>query len=419
MVTPEEQARLVIDEKLQSAGWLVQNRDELNLSAAPGIAVREFPLKTGHGFADYLLYADAKAIGVVEAKPVGHTLAGVEPQSARYSEGLPDNLPAHARPLPFAYESTGEETRFTNNLDPDPRSRDVFCFHQPQTLLDWAKNDSQLRGRLQNMPPLITDALWKAQIRAIDRLEQSLAANRPRSLIQMATGSGKTFTAANIAYRLIKHADARRILFLVDRANLGRQTEKEFRQFRTPDDGRGFGEIYNIQRLSSNHIGTVNRAVITTVQRLYSILRGEAEFDAANEDGSMFESEQPFNAPPVPVAYNPAVPIEMFDFIVVDECHRSIYGLWRQVLEYFDAFLIGLTATPAKQTIGFFNQNLVMEYTHSEAVADRVNVNYDVYRISTRITEGGETVEAGQVVDRRDRVAVGCVRYAHYADSNL
>ena len=159
MSTPEAEARKIIDAKLASAGWIVQDFRAINLTAGPGVAVREFPLKAGHGEADYLLYADAKAIGVVEAKPIGHTLTGVEPQSAKYSEGLPDNLPAYARPLPFAYESTGKETRFTNNLDPDPRSRDVFHFHRPETLLAWAQADDQLRGRLRQMPLLITEGL--------------------------------------------------------------------------------------------------------------------------------------------------------------------------------------------------------------------------------------------------------------------
>jgi type I restriction enzyme R subunit len=313
-------------------------------------------------------------------------------------------LPAYRRPLAFAYESTGEEIRFTNNLDPDPRSRDIFHFHKPETLLEFVQKPKQLRALLRAMPPLDSGGMWPAQIEAVSKLEISLAAARPRALIQMATGSGKTFTAANFIYRLVKYGDAKRILFLVDRDNLGKQTEREFRQFHPPGEAMSFGEIYNIQRLSSNKIGSVNRVVITTVQRLYSILRGEPEFDPANEQGSMFDSSQPFNAPPAPVGYNPIVPIEMFDFIVIDECHRSIYNLWRQVLEYFDGFLVGLTATPSKQTVGFFNRNLVMEYGHAQAVADGVNVNYDVYRIATRITAAGSMVEAGAFIDKRDRL---------------
>jgi type I restriction enzyme R subunit len=401
-LTPEEQARQVIDAKLCAAGWIVRSRDQLDLSAGPGIAVAKFPLKLGFGEADYLLYVDRKAIGVVEAKAVGHTLTGVEPQSACYSEGLPDNLPAWHRPLPFLYESTGEVTQFTNTLDPEPRSRDVFHFHRPDTLLEWVRGGAQTRARFGQMPPVDATGLWGAQLTAILNLERSFALNRPRALIQMATGSGKTYTAANFVYRLVKHAGARRVLFLVDRSNLGGQTYREFCQFQPPAEGRRFGELYNVQFLRSNALDRASRVVITTVQRLYSMLRGDPDLDPADEMASMFDRPSPLREPP-PVAYNPTLPIEAFDFIVVDECHRSIYSLWRQVLEYFDAFIIGLTATPSKQTVGFFRRNLVMEYTHAQAVADNVNVGFDVYRISTRISERGSTVEAGLFVDVRDR----------------
>ena len=400
--TPEARARKNIDAQLRACGWAVQDRKRANLSAARGVAVREFPLLGGDE-ADYLLYADGKAIGVVEAKPEGHTLSGVEIQTDKYGKGLPTSLPAHRRPLPFIYQSTGVETRFTNLLDPDARSREAFAFHQPGTLLGWVQADAQLRGRLRSMPPLIEGQLWKVQSTAIRNLESSLARNDPQALIQMATGSGKTFTAVNTSYRLIKFANARRILFLVDRSNLGRQTLKEFQQFVTPDDGRKFTELYNVQHLSGSRIDDVSRVCITTIQRLYSMLKGQ-ELDPSLEEQSAFQTGAPLFKQPPPVEYNPAIPIETFDFIVTDECHRSIYDLWRQVLDYFDAFIIGLTATPSKQTIGFFNRNLVMEYTHEQAVADGVNVGFDVYRIRTRITDQGSTVEAKNWVDKRDRL---------------
>ena len=403
---PEQQARRSIDANLAAAGWAVQDRDAMNLYAADGVAVREFPLAPGHGEADYLLYVDAQAVGVVEAKPEGHTLKGVEAQSIRYSEGLPEDLPAPHRPLPFLYESTGTLTQFTNGLDPDPRSRDVFTFHQPATLRKYAdRGHDQLRQRLRNLSqhPLDERGLWRAQVQAVHSLENSLAKARPRALIQMATGSGKTFTAANFIYRLVKHADAKRVLFLVDRANLGRQTLKEFQQFRPPDDGRRFDELYNIQQLGSAGLAGSSRVVISTIQRVYAMLQGR-DLQPEDEERSQYHTGGLPNLEPVPVAYNPAVPIETFDFIVTDECHRSIYNLWRQVLDYFDAFLIGLTATPSKQTIGFFNKNLVMEYGHKQAVADGVNVDYDVYRIKTKITEGGSIVDADYYVDKRDKL---------------
>ncbi len=259
------------------------------------------------------------------------------------------------------------------------------------------------------MYPLIEKGLWKAQIESVTQLEKSLAQGRPRSLIQMATGSGKTFTAVNFIYRLIKHAGAKRVLFLVDRNNLSKQTLAEFQKFRTPDDGRLFTELYNVQRLTSNTIDPVSKVTITTIQRMYSMLKGQ-EYEEENEEESLFESlTAPFPSPSpegrreLTVEYSPDIPIESYDFIVTDECHRSIYNLWRQVLEYFDAFLVGLTATPSKYTLGFFNQNLVTEYTHERAVADGVNVGYEIYRIRTKLTEQGSTVEAGEYVDMRDK----------------
>ncbi len=400
MTTPEEKARENIDLLLESAGWQVQDLKRINLGASFGVAVREFPLRTG--VADYLLFVDRKAIGVIEAKSEGTTLSQVAEQSARYTAGVPANLPHVDEPLPFAYESTGTETFFRDNRDPEPRSCPLFAFHKPETLNDWAAQNSTLRARLRELPGLIKEGLYDCQIEAITTLEKSFAQNRPRALIQMATGSGKTFTAINFIYRLIKFADAKRILFLVDRSNLGRQTLKEFQQFRTPDDHRLFTELYNIQHLSSNTFDPVSRVCITTIQRLYSMLKGEPDLAEEIEEHSLYDFST--GDAPMDVRYNSAIPIETFDFIVTDECHRSIYHLWRQVLEYFDSFIIGLTATPSKQTLGFFNQNLVMEYGHDRAVADGVNVGYEVYRIKTEITEKGSKVDAGFYVDKRNKL---------------
>jgi type I restriction enzyme R subunit len=405
-ITPEARARVEIDRMLEAAGWVVQDARSVNLSAAQGIAVREFVMKSPHGRADYLLFVDGEAVGVIEAKKQGETLRGVQWQSAKYVDGVPDEVPtALEGALPFVYESSGVETHFTNTLDPDAASREVFSFHRPETLARWIAEIREhsrgptLRHRLRALPPLQPTGLWDAQFAAISRLEESLAANRPRALIQMATGSGKTFTAANIAYRLVKHADARRILFLVDRANLGRQTLKEFQSFSTPDDGRKFTELYNVQHLSSNRVDPVARVTISTIQRVYSILRGEAAFEEELDEHSVYE----LGTTLLPFEYDPDLPPEFFDVVIVDECHRSIYGLWRQVLDYFDAFTIGLTATPNKQAFGFFDQNLVMEYGHDQAVVDGVNVDFDVYRIRTEITERGATIDAGLWTQFRDR----------------
>ncbi|WP_202908781.1 type I restriction endonuclease subunit R [Roseimaritima ulvae] len=404
-VTPEQLARQNIDRNLHAAGWVVQNHAEMNISAGRGVAIREFPLKTGT--ADYALYVDGKVIGVVEAKPEQHTLTGVEIQSAKYTQGLDPSIPHYAIPIPFAYETTGKVTRFTNNINPAPRSREVFNFHQPEELrrLVDLGAEGQLRARLQAMPELKEGKLWPVQIRAITNLETSLAQNRPRALIQMTMGSGKTFTSISFIYRLIKFAGAKRVLFLVDRNNLGEQTENEYQLYTSPYNNLKFTEEYGVQRLTGNTISSSAKVVITTIQRLYSMLQGEEDFDADREEESAFESSSPLVKEALPVVYNADIPIETFDFIVVDECHRSIYNQWRQVLDYFDAFTIGLTATPTKQTLGFFNGNLVEQYGHEAAVADNVNVGFDVYAIRTQITSEGAKLdkEPGFFVPHRDR----------------
>ena len=374
----------------------------MNIMAGLGVAVREFQLTTGE--ADYGLYIDGKVAGVIEAKKTGSTLTGVETQTDKYAKGLPDGVPHYGLPLPFGYESTGVVTRFTNRLNPYPRSREVFTFHRPEelkSLLD-VGDKKHLRSRLQTMPELEDSKLWPIQRVAITNLEKSLSENRPRSLIQMTMGSGKTFTAVSSVYRLIKFAGAQRILFLVDRNNLGKQTDNEFQSYVSPYNNYKFTEEYPVQRLTKNVIGESSKVVITTIQRLYSMLQGDEEFDEGNEEQSFFEDGEMgssyrtpmvkdkkagyttakekgslFKKQAIPVVYNPAIPIGAFDFIIIDECHRSIYNQWRQVLDYFDAFIIGLTATPTKQTLGFFNQNLVAEYDHKAAVADNVNVGFD------------------------------------------
>lgn len=391
-----------IDAALTTAGWIVQDHAAMNTRAGTGdvrgVAVREFPLGSGFGFADYILFVNGQAVGVVEAKRPGTSLLDAEVQAEKYSVGFPADLPAPIRPLPFVYQSTGVETAFTNGLDPHPRARPVFHFHTPEGLLANLDAPHAVNINLQSLPPLEASNLWAAQVRAVENVEQSLQQGKPRALIQMATGSGKTFTAITSIYRLIKHAGARRVLFLVDRANLGRQALKEFQAYETPGDGRKFTELYNVHLLQSNTIPASANVVITTIQRLYSMLRDEA-LDEDAEEESLFE-----HAPerPVEVSYKPDLPIELFDFVFIDECHRSIYNLWKQVVEYWDASLVGLTATPDKQTFGFFRQNLVMEYNHEMAVTDHVNVDYDVYTIRTKVGTQGSKVEAGYGVTKRD-----------------
>ena len=405
---PEQIARDKIDQMLIEAGWLVQSKDKVNLSAGIGIALRE--TNTESGSADYILFVNSKAIGVIEAKAedLGYKLLQVEEQSVRYSkDAIKIGKFMLESEKPFVYESTGTVTRFTDYRDPKPRGRNVFWFHKPETIAEWIKKGPSLRERLLSMPALDPTGLRPAQIVAVENLETSFKNNRPKALIQMATGAGKTFTAATFVYRLLKHVDAKRILFVVDTKNLGEQAEQEFMTFQPNDDNRKFTELYNVQRLTSSYIASDSQVCISTIQRLYSILKGEELDESAeleNPEESSWMQQQMSKKKAVPVDYTPKVPIEQFDFIVIDECHRSIYNLWKQVLDYFDASLIGLTATPDKRTFGFFNENVVSQYTYEESVTDGVNVPYDVYTIETEISQKGDTIKAGWFIDRRDKL---------------
>jgi len=409
--TPEQHARDKIDQCLILSGWVVQDKNTINFNAGHGIAIREY--QTDVGPADYVLFIDKQPVGVIEAKPDtwGHKLTTVELQSQEYARARLKWV-NNDRPLPFVYESTGVVTRFTNGYDPDPRSREVFSFHRPTTLATWHDqnlsqsqsqvNASTLRARMIHLPTLNTDGLRDCQITAITKLEESFKQDKPRALVQMATGSGKTFTAITASYRLLKHAGAKRILFLVDTRNLGEQAEQEFMAFLPNDDNRKFNELYNVQRLKSTAIANDTQVVISTIQRMYSLLKGEELEQAAEESppASSFLQKKT----PLPVIYNGKIPPEFFDFIIIDECHRSIYNLWRQVIEYFDAYLIGLTATPDQRTYGFFNKNVVSEYDHEQAVADGVNVGNEIYLIETEKTQKGGKLIARKQVEKRERL---------------
>lgn len=397
---PEQVARDRIDQMLMKAGWVIQSKKNIDFSAGLGIAVREYQTEVGP--ADYVLFVDRKPVGVIEAKreKEGQNITAVEDQSNQYAASKLKYI--DNEPLPFIYESTGVVTRFTNARDPKPRARNVFSFLRPETIKKKLKQKEPLRRRLLDFPQLLQGNLRDCQFSAIKNLERSLEENKPRALIQMATGAGKTFTAISSIYRLLEYGNAQRILFLVDTKNLGEQAEQEFMAFTPPNENRKFTELYAVQRLNSSFVNPDAHVCISTIQRLYSILKGE-ELDEKVEEENPNEKVITVKEP-LPVVYNEKVPIEFFDFIVIDECHRSIYNLWRQVLDYFDAFLIGLTATPDKRTFGFFNENVVSEYSHEDAVADGVNVTYDTYLIETKITKGVTTIEAKEFVDKREKL---------------
>lgn len=418
MLTPEQRARVFIEERLREAGWVTQGRADLNLHAGRGVAVREIP--TAAGPADYGLFINGLLCGILEAKKQGTRLSQVEAQTQAYAQGVGPPYQVPVQPLPFLYESTGTSTYFANGLDPIARSRRVFSFHRPETLEAWleaevartscrpgAPSAATLQGRMRAAPPLNSMGMWPAQIRAVENLEAAIRDGKSRMLIQMATGSGKTYTAIAAVNRLVAEGGARRVLFLVDRGNLGRQALSEFTAYTVPGDGRKFSEIYPVVNLQHNNVGHGNKVVISTIQRLYSILTGEPDLPEDFEEHSAFLGQgAALVKEPKVVRYSEALPPDFFDIIVIDECHRSIYNEWRQVLEYYDASLIGLTATPASHTYAFFHGNVVSEYRHEHAVRDRVNVPFVVYEIRTQITEKGAKIEAGhgKTVAHRNRL---------------
>lgn len=401
-MTPEEQARIVIDEKLEKSGWTIQDMKKLNLTAAIGVAVREFPTSTGP--VDYALFIDGKPVGVIEAKKSesGENITVVEGQSARYAHSTFKWVQQEYR-IRFAYEATDKLVRFTDYDDIKFRSRTVFSFHRPETLKALLAAPDTIRNNMKQFPPLDETGFRKCQIKAINNLDTSFADNRPKALVQMATGAGKTFTAITAAYRLLKYGRMNRILFLVDTKSLGEQAEREFLAYIPNDDPRNFSQLYGVRRLKNSYIPNDVQICISTIQRMYSILKGE-ELDEGAEEVPFAEYVTAESKAPKEVVYNEKYPPEFFDCIIVDECHRSIYNVWSQVLSYFDAFIIGLTATPDKRTFAFFDENVVSEYPREQAIVDGVNVGEDIFLIETEVTKNGACLMK-QLIEYRDRLS--------------
>lgn len=401
-MTPEQKAREIIDKKLEQSGWIVQDRKQLNLFAGLGVAVREFPTSTGP--VDYALFVEGTPVGIIEAKKddAGEKITAVEGQSNRYVNSTFKWIKGDYR-IRFVYEATGKLTRFTDYNDIKYRSRTIFTFHQPQELQRLVKQPDTIRNRMKQFPDFDTTGFRKCQITAISNLEKSFAANKPKALIQMATGAGKTFTAITAVYRLLKFTGVNRVLFLVDTKGLGEQAEREFLAYRPNDDNRSFSELYGVRRLKSSFIPGDVQVCISTIQRMYSILRGE-ELDESTEEESFHENPSMDQQTPKEVVYNAKYPPEFFDVIIIDECHRSIYNVWKQVLEYFDAFQIGLTATPDKRTFAYFDQNVVSEYSREMAIIDGVNVGEDIFLIETEVGKQGGTI-LKQMVEYRNRMS--------------
>ena len=401
-MTPEQKARTLIDKKLEQSGWVIQDVKRLNPTVSLGVAVREFPTDTGP--VDYALFVNGIPVGVIEAKKSndGENITTVEEQSARYANSTFKWVKAEYS-IRFAYEATDKLIRFTDYKDIKFRSRTVFSFHRPETLETLLASQDTIRNNMKHFPPLDETGFRKCQINAIRNLDNYFANNRPKALVQMATGAGKTFTAITAAYRLLKYGKMNRILFLVDTKSLGEQAEREFLAYTPNDDPRSFSQLYGVRRLKSSYIPSDVQICISTIQRMYSILKGE-ELDESTEETSFAEYVTADSKAPKEVVYNEKYPPEFFDCIIVDECHRSIYNVWSQVLSYFDSFIIGLTATPDKRTFAFFNENIVSEYPREQAIVDGVNVGEDIFLIETEITKNGAHLMK-QMIEYRNRLS--------------
>ena len=392
-MTPEEKARIKIDQWFTDAGWEVVNRDDYEPTCT-AVAIREGLLK-GNLEADYFLFINGKAVGVLEAKreETDAFASKVCEQVALYARSVPNIYQTYQKPLPFIFTSNGKELYFCDFREPDSYFKPIMAIPTPHELVKKLGIEDTFAG----LPTLKKNGLRDCQYEAVTELEKSFRAGQKRALMVLATGAGKTYTACLAAYRMLSYTPMRRVLFLVDRNNLGKQAGGEFGTFRLTENGDAFNTIFTVNRLRSSSIPSDSNVVISTIQRLFSFLKGEAIED--NDDDDESEPIEEVTLPP-----NPNLPHDYFDMIIIDECHRSIYGNWRKVLEYFDtARLVGLTATPIPETMAFFDNNRIVNYTLEKSIVDGVNVDCRVYRIKTQVTETGGAILEGEKVKEETR----------------
>lgn len=417
---PEEKARIKIDKLLKDAGWDVIKRDEMTPNR-PACAIEE-ALMQENLESDYLLFAGGKAIAVLEAKrKENHLETEVQEQAEKYCRSLNSFYQYWSNPLRFSYISNGEELYFKDLSEPDMAYVKLPKMHAPKELVSMSDIDDGF-ANLPAIPPVGPKGLRACQYEAISNLETSMKLGEMKALIVLATGAGKTFTACTAAYRLLNYVHKGRVLFLVDRNNLGKQAEGEFGTYKLTETKDSFTSEFIVSRLkpltkkvkdeNGNEIiveNTDNKneaknssVVISTIQRLFAALSGNPD-DDDNDDTEVDNDDSTTNTVILPD--NPHLPPDFFDVIIIDECHRSIYGLWKSVLDYFKgAQLIGLTATPTPEALAFFNNNRVVNYTLDKSIADGVNVPARVFRIKTEITENGTTLNEGEKVNKKSNL---------------
>lgn len=389
---PEEKARVKIDKQLIDAGWDIVSRDEYVPNSSS--AIKE-ALMVGNTESDYLLFIDNKAIAVVEAKREENPLGEDVQEQAEYYANHPQNWYGlwYEGQIPLVYLANGNEIYFKNLLEPESDYIKLGEMHSPKKMLKLINQTSEFGA----LPRLDHRGLRDCQYDAEIEFEKSLKSGKKKSLAILATGSGKTYLACLASYRMLNYTPAKRVLFLVDRNNLARQTESEYSTFDRTEGRKEMSSLYEIKRLKREQ-DIKSTIVISTIQKLYSVLTGNAIIDDdedAEDEKYMTEVEKE-DEEVIQLGDNLTLPRDYFQLIIIDECHRSIYGKWRAVLDYFsDAHVLGLTATPTPEAYAFFNNNIIEEYTYEQSVLDGVNVPARVYRIKTRITEHGGVIGAG------------------------
>lgn len=400
VLLPEQKARIKIDKQLINAGWDIVSRDEYVPRSAS--AIKE-ALMQGNTESDYLLFVDDKAIAVVEAKRAENPLSeDVQHQAEDYACNPQDWYGVwFPNQIPLVYLANGNKIYFKNMLQPESEYIELSEMHSPKKML-------QLIGQVSEygaLPRLDKRGLRDCQYRAEMEFEQSIKNGKKKSLAVLATGSGKTYLACLAGYRLLNYTPANRILFLVDRNNLARQTESEFSTFNRTERQEEMSSLYEIKRLKK-HSDIGADIVISTIQKLFAVLTGnpisEDNEDAEDERNGAAEEKEDTNI--IQLSDDLKLPPDYFQLIIVDECHRSIYGKWRAVLDYFSsAHVLGLTATPTPEAYAFFNNNIIEKYTYEDSVVDGVNVPSRIYRIKTERTEHGGAIKAGTRVVETSR----------------
>ena len=399
-MTPEEQARIKIDKLLKDAGWDIVSRDEYIPNLA--LAVKE-ALMEGNHESDYLLFVDNKAIAVLEAKREEIDVEdndSVYSQAEKYAHTPKKWYDLWFDKIPLVYVSNGKKLLYKNLLDDNSEYEEIEQMHSPKKMLKIIGKSSDY-GALSRLDKeyngkLLRDCQYDAEL----KFENTIRLGNKKALTILATGSGKTYLGCLASYRLLNYTRVKRVLFLVDRNNLATQALNEFSSFDRTEKGDKLSDLYTMNKLKKNE--DINSdIVISTIQKLFAVLTGNTinDTDEDKEDELLNNSEND-DGKEISLGDNLKLPQDYFDFIIVDECHRSIYGKWKKVLDYFNnAIILGLTATPTDEAYAFFNKNVVENYSYEDSIVDGVNVPSRIYRIKTKTTTFGGCINVGSIVN--------------------